>query len=422
MQRLAQELLDAILDCLQDDTESLRNSSLVARAWISTPRRHLFRRIAINSFFAVRYRHNAHSFLELCDSPHRTFRVALQSVVLDINNAELLDKILDALEGTSFTELFFIDYFSENDHPGALTRLGARLPPQVERLSYNSPECATGTDLFFLPASLPNLRSLVVHLALRSIEKPTLYFPPPATASLAHLQTVRLRMSGQHLAQALAWFQATDARVETLDVEIIHYFHNGWGPVAGINAFLQASREWLRHLHLRVSYDDNSDIDELERVRRAADGPVDLSPLTNIRTLHLRSHDLEAVCTALDSLPKELSSIGSVEIATILWPISGDSDDEGESDATCQCDLAALFARLARSMGGAQFSHLLEFALLIPDVFDEESVNAVGRLFPLWKENRALKVGFTHSSDHQEDSWRSVSDLLNRLAKRDDED
>lgn len=172
--------------------------------------------------------------------------------------------------------------------------------------------------------------------------------------------------------------------METLDVEIIHHFHNGWGPVAGINAFLHASREWLQHLHLCVIYEKNSEIDELERVQRAADGPLDLSPLTNLRTLHLHIHDMEALCIAFESLPKGFSSIESVEIGTMLWPYSGDS---GESGANCQCDPARLFARLAQSMGGVQFSQLRQFVLRIPDVLDEESTqSAVGCFFPRWQK------------------------------------
>ncbi|KAJ7720367.1 hypothetical protein DFH07DRAFT_760873, partial [Mycena maculata] len=61
------ELIDAILDFLHDDRQSLLHSSLVARKWVPATRYHIFERIAINHFLAGQrgyrqYRDNAHDF------------------------------------------------------------------------------------------------------------------------------------------------------------------------------------------------------------------------------------------------------------------------------------------------------------------------------------------------------------------------
>ncbi|KAJ6533802.1 hypothetical protein DFH09DRAFT_1325652 [Mycena vulgaris] len=327
MLSLAQELIDTVLDFLHDDAESLRRSSLVAHAWIPTPRHHLFSHTAINCFFSGRatVRDNAHSFLALCGSPHRTILAAMQSVALNIihfgDDPELLERVVGAFEGTSVKEIFFLDWSS----PGSLARIGARLPQQLEQLSYNSMAQAS-EDLFFLAASFPRLRSLVIHVELKSIMNTTIVFPPLPTTNLTHLRTLRLRLSGHHLEQALSWLQAAGVRPETLDVEVLHCFHNGWGPTASLNAFLHARAGRLEHLHLRVAHHRNSsDIDDIERLNRVSD--VDLRVLANLRTLHLRSHDLESVCTALDSLPKDFPTLETVKVDTIPYPFDHDDDD-----------------------------------------------------------------------------------------------
>ncbi|KAJ6453426.1 hypothetical protein C8R47DRAFT_997696, partial [Mycena vitilis] len=79
---IAQELIDAILDFLYDDRESLLSSSLVARNWVPATRYHIFDELTITHFWAgYQYRDTARSFLNICKSPYCTIMPSVTRVV-----------------------------------------------------------------------------------------------------------------------------------------------------------------------------------------------------------------------------------------------------------------------------------------------------------------------------------------------------
>ncbi|KAJ7649604.1 hypothetical protein B0H17DRAFT_1102168 [Mycena rosella] len=305
---LAQELIDHILDFLHDDPISLLSSSLVARNWVPAPRYHIFEKIAINYYFRPGYQlrlDTANGFLATCDSPYSTILPSVHSVVLNISTeldetaAVLLDEICLVLGRAPINKLLFIDH-TYSGKPMSLSRIAPHFSG-LQEFAYNALD-DVAEDLFAVVASFPMLRRLSAYAATPAPH--TQLYPSPT--AFAYLHTLRLQLSSHE--SALSWLQSADEplRLETLDLNIFHPYHNGWGPVGALNSLLHASGEHLRHLSLGVSYKDDIDDDDIDAVfrqMRDADGEVDLSSLANLRTLRLTNHNVDAICSALASLP-----------------------------------------------------------------------------------------------------------------------
>ncbi|KAF7360072.1 hypothetical protein MVEN_00735300 [Mycena venus] len=395
---LAQELIDSILDFLHDDRESLLFSGLVARKWVPATRYHLFERITVNHFFTRRaghfFRDSAHSFLEICRSPHCTIIPAIQDVILNVDTDPapvMLRELVDMLRHAPISKILFIDHTKSFRDPISLTWMAPHFPG-LREFVYNSLDRFV-LDVFTLITSFPELHRLSLysntrHAAKSAITQATPYPTAIPPAALTHLRTLRLRLFSDQSAGFMAWLRTSGDRIqlETLDIDIFHFYHNGWGPVAPLNAFLSANGKYLRNFGLRIR-----------------DGELDLSGLTNLRTLSLSSHGVEAICTSLASLPSE-PTLSSFEVAFREW-IHYD-------DFPCACDPRFLVHEFADVMQGAQFARLTQFTILVPAFFGDGGREALREYFPRWKDTDVLSVGFIDRFRVPVDSWEGVRDKL----------
>lgn len=287
-EKLAQELIDAILDFLHDDRESLLSSSLVARKWVPAPRHHIFaERIAINFTKLGPPAYNwssdtAHDFLALGRSPYCSILPAIRNVVLNVDTelngaSELLQEIVEMLTRSPVNKMLFLDHTfkSSEGQPISLSWIAPHFPG-LQEFSYNALHDVVG-DVFALVASFPLLQSLAVYSNPTGGSNLARGTPRPAIphAAFAHLHTLRLRLYDQQSEELLAWVPSIGGqlRLETLDINVFHCYHNGWGPVAALNLFLHANADSLRSFTLRVTYDNKEDgLDDDLRVTKPADG------------------------------------------------------------------------------------------------------------------------------------------------------
>ncbi|KAJ7935957.1 hypothetical protein B0H13DRAFT_448832 [Mycena leptocephala] len=284
---IAQELVDSILDFLYDDHRSLRSSSLVARKWVPATRHHVFERITINYFFTGRaghlFRDSANSFLSICRSPHCTILPSIRNVMLNVDTDPapvLLKELVDVLARAPVSKILFIDRATSFATPMSLSWMTPHFPG-LREFSYNALDRFV-LDVFTLVGSFSELRSLSLYSSTREASKaaitqakPYPTFPRPV---FAHLHTLRLRLFSHQCEEFLVWLQSMgdQIRLETLDINVFHFYHNGWGPVTALNAFLSANGAHLREFSLHIRYEDNQDVDETILVSKASDGDVDL--------------------------------------------------------------------------------------------------------------------------------------------------
>ncbi|KAJ7116104.1 hypothetical protein C8R43DRAFT_1112965, partial [Mycena crocata] len=411
---LAQELVDIILDFLHDDRGSLLSSSLVAWKWVPATRYHIFERVAISHFFTGhqgrhQFRDTAHEFLSICGSPHCTILPSIQNVVLNIDTEfnpapGLLEQVVDELARAPIAKLLFIDHTSVPD-PLSLSWIAPRFPG-LRELAYNALDHVV-EDVFALVASFPLLHSLAVYstsrgLSTEKIVKRELTAAPPPSA-FAHLNTLRLRLFSQQADELLSWLHnaGPQPHLQTLDVVVFHAFHNGWGPVAALNAVLRATGDHLRHFSLRITYEEGDDeIDEEAfRLAKQSDGEVDLSPLRNLRTLHLGSHNAETICITLASLPSRMEHLEALQTDFTEWAYY--------ELLPCACNPNLLVEEFAGVMSEDRFAQLATFDIRVPDFFGDTGCDFLREYFPRWKDSDVLRIGFTDRDYHQVDSWET---------------
>lgn len=296
---IAQELVDTILDFLHEDRRSLLSSSLIARRWVPATRHHLFEEITINHFFTGRAGHlfkdTAHSFLDLFRSPHCTILPSIQSVVLhvDIDPAPLLlHELVDVLAHAPVSKILFVDRSTPFGKRISLSWMTSRFPG-LRQFTYNSLDRFV-LDIFTLVMSFPELRSLSIYSEPRPAAKfaitqakpyPTL---PPAV--FTHLHTLRLRLFSHQSEEFMAWLLSIEdqLRLETLDLTVFHSYHNGWGPIAALNAFFGANGGHLRDFSLCLQYEDDVDIvDEEDLLLTESDGDGAYRTLWSTRSANL---------------------------------------------------------------------------------------------------------------------------------------
>ncbi|KAJ6559994.1 hypothetical protein B0H19DRAFT_1260660 [Mycena capillaripes] len=421
---LAQELVDTIVDFLHDDRGSLLSSSLVARNWVPATRHHVFERITINHFFTGRagrgFRDTAHPFLAICRSPYCTITSGIQSVLLNIevpSHAEsdsslaLLEELVEALARTPVSKILFIDHTKSFAAPISLSWIPSRLPG-LREFAYNALDRFV-LDIFTLVAAFPELRSLALYSTTRDASaaaitqaKPHSILPSAHTA-FAHLHTLRLRLRGDQADEFVMWLLNLGGhiRLETLDLSVFHFYHDGWGPVGGLNTFFGAHGAHLRDLNLSILYEDNADLDEELLLDKPSDGEVDLSNLTNLHSLRLGGHDVSAICRALASLPSPSPPLlETLEVSFKGWI--------HYADVPCACDARVLVHDFTSVMRGAQFAALTRFAILVPEFFGEEGAELLKDYFPRWKGTEVLSVGFIDQFRYPVDSWEGVRDEL----------
>ncbi|KAJ6557738.1 hypothetical protein B0H19DRAFT_1148444 [Mycena capillaripes] len=416
---IAQELVDTILDFLYDDRRSLLSSSLIARKWVPATRHHLFEKITINHFFTGRaghlFRDTAHSFMEISRSPHCTILPSIGSVVLNIDTdpaPTLLHELVDVLALAPVSKVLFIDRTSQFGKPISLSWITPHFPG-LREFTYNSLDRFV-LDVFTLVISFPELRSLSLYSNTRPAAKAAITqakpYPTLPPAVFAHLRTLRLRLFSHQSEEFMAWLLSIGDQLslETLDLNVFHFYHNGWGPVSALNAFLSANGAHLRDFSLCLRYEDDRDVDEERLLSTDSDGDVDLSNLTNLRSLRLNSHNVEAVCRTLASLPlpddAQPQSLSTLEVSFKEW-IHYD-------DVPCACDPRILVHDFAGVMHGDQFAHLTNFRILVPEFFGQVGTEMLRQYFPKWKDTKVLSVQFIDRFQYPLESWENVRDAL----------
>ncbi|KAJ7649600.1 hypothetical protein B0H17DRAFT_1147685 [Mycena rosella] len=314
--------------------------------------------------------------------PYCTIFPSVQSVVLTINTelgataVSLLDEICHVLARALVEKIVFLDH-TFMGQPMSLSRIGPHFPG-LQEFTYTALD-NVAEDLFALVASFPMLRMLSAYSST-PIAHTQLY---PTNARFAHLHILRIKISNH--GSILSWLQTAEPlRLETLDLHFFHPYHSGWGPVAALNSLLHANREHLRHLTLRVSYevnDSDDEIDDLVRQTKVADGEVDLSGLTKLRTLLLTSHNVEAICSTLASLPRGTQTLETLQVDFPSWIYY--------DELPCSCDPGVLLSEFWRVMRGDQFASLARFDIRVPDFFAPAARNAAAtrEYFPHWKDS-----------------------------------
>ncbi|KAJ7776903.1 hypothetical protein DFH07DRAFT_951521 [Mycena maculata] len=402
MDYIAQELIDTILDFLHDDIPSLLSSSLVAKKWVAAPRHHIFACITINHFlpgFGLGLVDNAHLFLDICNSPHCSIIWSIRSVVFNVDTEVsrpvpgLLVDIIEALACAPVEKMVFIDYAEE---PVSLAWIAPHLPG-LREFSYNALNRIV-EDIFALVSSFPALRILSIY---SSYEHSTSVATTPYRAfNFAHLHTLRARLYPLQSEELLSCLQSAPLRLETLDLNLFHCYHNGWGPVSALQAFLLAENAvYLQNLTLRVTYEDNDEeLDDLVRLERPSDGELDFSALTSLRTLHLTSHSTDSICSALASLPP--SALRSFRYEWIHWIYY--------NEEPCPCNDSQVH-QFVSVMQGPQFDALTRLDIGVPDFFQDEGILALREYFGKWKDDQRMQIERSEG-DFQVDSWESLSD------------
>ncbi|KAK7045002.1 hypothetical protein R3P38DRAFT_2882067 [Favolaschia claudopus] len=280
---LAQELVDTVLDFLHDDRASLFVTALVARKWVPASRFHSFDCVALTHFFTGRanylYKDSAHSFLELCRSPYCTITPAIQDVLLDIDTEKtptLLEDLVAVLAQAPVSKLRFIDHTRSYQKPAALSWMAESFP-KLQNFSYTALDRFM-EDVYALLARLPRLHSLslsscATDAARNAITSHDESFSAP-TPPFVHLRSVRIRLFADQADEFMRWLGTCrhSVRLETLEVETFHCYHNGWGPIGSLNAFLAANGQSLAHFGLCLRYEDDRAVDQRVLLLKHSEG------------------------------------------------------------------------------------------------------------------------------------------------------
>ncbi|KAJ7246148.1 hypothetical protein B0H12DRAFT_1306492 [Mycena haematopus] len=363
---IAKELVDHIPDFLYDDRPSLLSSSLVARTWVSTPRHHVCKRVTTH-FFPGRgypFKDSAHNFLAIFRSPHCTILPPVRDVVLNVDCApapDLLQELVDVLARAPLAKLHFTDHTTSCRDPISLSWMSPHFPG-LREFSYNS------LDRFVL-----DIFALVLIAALR--QKGCSKKCHCAGQTISHSPGHCFRVVAPSN-QFVAWLQTFGDRIrlEALNLEVFHFYRNGWGPITALNTFLGANGAHLQSFGLRIHYEDDGEVDESILLSQASDGDLELSGLTNLRSLSLGSHNVEAICTSLASLPSDSSSLEMLRVSFSTW-IHYD-------EFPYMCDPPFLMDEFVSVVDGDQFAHLTAVTIL-------GGREALRGYFPRWKDTES---------------------------------
>ncbi|KAK7030060.1 hypothetical protein R3P38DRAFT_2932980 [Favolaschia claudopus] len=430
-QELAQELIDLILDFLYDDIDSLLSSSLVARKWVPAARYHLFQRIVLNHWHCApgsgySFQGSAYRFLNICTLPECTILSSMQEVVLNIDNEHesdseaesgwlvpgLLEELIRVIATAPLAKLVYIDHTKSWNDPIALTWIAPRFP-RLRQFTYNALDRFL-SDALALVASFPELEVLSLYSTTlednfeEAIMPPKPYpLTPPNT--LSSLKTLRLQLFSHQPEEFMAWLLTFGDRIrlEILNLDLVHYYHNGWGRVDALNAYFNLNGAHLRNFGLRLHYEENSELDVETFLSRESDGDCMTSLLLLSPFLILFAVDL--ICTALSSLPLPSSTeppnhLHSLEVSFREWI--------HYYQVQCPCDPVVLVQDFADAMSSEQFSRLAEFTILVPVFFGENGAKALRAYFPRWEETDIMRVGFIEERRFPADSWERLKDEL----------
>ncbi|KAF8166166.1 hypothetical protein BJ912DRAFT_1002989 [Pholiota molesta] len=319
------KLLQKILDLLHDDPAALYAASLVCRDWVSAPRHHMFRRMVIKEVWipmrrAVLVHENVESFLALTQSRYCTILRAVRCAILCIPTTVWLVEVVKVLRRADALSqvVFFQDRSS--DPPSWM----AGMLPDVHDFTFNTwsildKEC--WDSVITLPHTISG-------------------------STFSNIRNMQLRLVESE--ELFGWMNSFDgspvSRVETLDLVLFRSSHKGLGATGALNSFLRRNSKTVMHLIIAISY-------EPAFVRQdKSDEDLDLSPLSNLRSLVLEMHDMDAVCNAIASLTSHY--VESLTVRTAFWSDDGHNFDHG---VECHCEFYNLFTKLSKIMEVKQF-------------------------------------------------------------------
>ncbi|KDR65889.1 hypothetical protein GALMADRAFT_162306 [Galerina marginata CBS 339.88] len=395
------EILERILDFLHDDHPSLCSCCLVSREWLSAARYHLVNPTIINEFQRPdrRYKDNLHSFLALVQSPNSTILFPIRKVVLNIATLDLIKPVVDELRHSkSLNHVVFLDHSYLRDSP-SLSWM-AQAFPSVRNFSYST-IFAVRDEAYRLFASLPRLQDLAIYTEVYTNFMFPAQIPGP---HFFHISTLRLRLLKSE--QFLDWLQTLDcwnSLLETLDLRIFRVLHRGWGPVKALNAFLRANSGTLRQLSLGIDYAPSVvDVDESYSVDNEEE-PIDLSSLSNLRTVFFRTHDINSISNSLMTLLPS-SRLDVLSIHVLKWDYN-----------PCDCVPSHLLERLARIMEDVNAFGGTALNFRLSKIFGGSDLDFIRRLFGKGELGGGLKlspVDFDEDEDYQVDSYQAMCETL----------
>ncbi|KAF8901853.1 hypothetical protein CPB84DRAFT_1776836 [Gymnopilus junonius] len=335
------EVLERIIDFLHDDLAALCSSSLASRRWVSGARYHLFGQIVLHDFqrTANYYRDNVHPFLLLVQSPYSTILLSVRKVVLDISTLDLIPNVVDALKDLVFLRTMALVDFSYSSKTPALCWIAKALP-DIEELSYNKTNVVHDEAYRFF-ASFDRLKSLSIYTEPGTVFSFSTNIPG---LHFTHLRTLRLRLLDSE--QFIGWLQGLaefHPILETLDIRLFRLSHTGWGPIRTLNTFLKAISDSLQHLSVGIDYvAEVADVDQ-SLCFDPEGTPVDLSTLSELRTLFFKTHNVNAICDSLATLhPSSKLEVLNLHVPRwkyAIWRIS---------NTKCSCVPSQMLERLNR--------------------------------------------------------------------------
>jgi len=402
------EIDERIIDFLHDDFLALCASSLVHRSWISATRYHIFSRAIISQFWARggKIKENVSTFLALLHSPHCTILSAIKSVILHIMLPNLIQDVVGALaEAPALTAVLFVDYTSSTESQ-SISWIAQKLP-NIQRFSYDT--CtAPSEDAIYLVSAFTHLQCLSIYTPRHS---PTFTLPTDrlATAPFLHLSTLRLSLHNSE--QLLQWLlhSCQNLALETFELRIYSPSHRGWGPVSVLNSFLVAQANTLSHLSIGIEYLPKDRTQSKgaclsprcrkTKLNHTKGSPVNLSALSNIRSLTLRTHDIEAICDSLATLTT--SSLEVITVDVLRWTLG--------LVQHCQCDCLQLLELriLGRLMEEKAFLPMAYFKIGVPNSLLSQEGDWIDS-FHDRRERKALETSLVDEDGHQVDSLDSV--------------
>ncbi|KAJ7132592.1 hypothetical protein C8R44DRAFT_731248 [Mycena epipterygia] len=256
---------------------------------------------------------------------------------------ELLERVVEILSGTTVKEIFFIDQILEADIT-LLDRI--RISPS--------------SKILIQRYGGHGGRQILPHYAVVTNTAPIISFPHLPTTALGDLHTLRLRLSGPNSEQLLGWLQPLNLRLKTFDLEISHCFHDGWGQIASLNSFFKTDMGLSTFIFGSIT--------------KMCRSPA--PPIVQLTSVRLRVYGrytcvpMEAVTSALESLPHHLASLEAMKVDATAWPFKEDSG------------------------------------------LDEDEIDVIKSCFQHWDETGVPRGGVTDRFEYQVDSWRAVQHLI----------
>ncbi|KAF8166516.1 hypothetical protein BJ912DRAFT_235222 [Pholiota molesta] len=283
---------------------------------------------------------NVESFLSLSRSRYCTILPAMRCVVLCITSTWQDEVIKVLARAEALSQVVFIKIVDSSPPPSWM----ARMLPDIHDFTYNT-WSAFGEDEWRLLASFAHLRALAIY----PYRDKGMTFPRDVPRlAFCHITTIQLRLLQSE--ELFEWMNSLAGspltRVETLDLKIYRASHKGWGAVQALNAFLNKNSKTMKHLTVVIDYTGRIPGEEL-----LSTDDIDLSPLTNLRSLFLQTHDMDAVCASISSLTSPL--VESLMVYTAHW---APDDYNYGSELECFCDFYDLLTKLARIMDSKQFA------------------------------------------------------------------